>query len=549
MTLTNICLLAICFGAMWMLKEAAQAEPVAVPANRSPWDGPSPTDVDTLVASGVLTSPSRAETPWAADLQGTSVFEDTEPQPQYDGAPRDFASAFSSTPSGMLSPLNPGGVFTSEPAGQGGITQGVNVRLPFLGARRQGGFVQQAGPLALDLYAITFTALYSDLKMANSRADSDGGFLAAVSLQGALTLELGECAYVGVGFNIYYLPTVNRVGFYFGNGGAATAATFRYEWESGGWQFTVGDDFRVFNPVGDLLADYEVDEIATAGRYRFGRPESLGDRSYFSEDIFFSNVASIAAARRVNDEWMFRAQGGYVNMWSSSGSGLSNNGIFARAGLYYDSPGAWFLPWLAYDFRSLDRQDQQAHQITAGTSLLFTPAFRGYVRLGWVDLETEGASSRQKYLWELGVTHHINENLAHSLFGGQNYFVTDYGDPFLGSYGRYTLTWHPSASNWSFSASAQTEHNDLVDASGVTYQGRAVLAIDERTSLEFFAASARYDRTAAVFDRQIYGTVLSHRFSPTVRGSLSYQHSDYRTTSGRSDYTEHLFYISVTKSL
>ena len=551
MTLTNICVLAICICPVWMLEEAARADPLALPIGRVPTDHEAETESvlafsSTLLSSRVVTS---EETPLATDVRGESVYDDSTWALPSEAAEPTPSTAFSRGVSSLLTPLTPGSALWSEPQDDSSETENIKARLPFLNAYRQAGFVQRAGPLALDLYAITFTALYSDLTRSSPHTTSDGGFLAALSLQGALSLELGESIYLKAGFTLYYLPTINRVGFYFGNGGADTAATFQYQTDLGRWHLTVDDQFRVFQPVGDLLRDYEIDEIAVAGRYRFGRPETLQSRPFLAEDIYYSNVASVSAATQLNENWRFRAQAGHGDVWTASNLGQFHDQLFANAGLFYDSPDSWFMPWLTYSYYDIGSENLQAHQVLAGATLPLTPTFRAYMRGGWTVLEGSGSSSHQRFLWELGVVHNINDCVSHSLFGGYSYVITDFGNPFAGTYGRYTLAYSPSGSAWKLSASIQEDQNDLDGSEGLGYQGRATWALTERTSLEFLAVDARYRQAGSRYERRILKASLIHTFSPTISGLMSYQFSDYHVSAHQSDFSEHLIYLSVSKSL
>ena len=551
MTLTNICVLAICICAVWMLEEAVRADPIALPIGRVPADREAETEYVSTFSSTLLSSgfATREETPLASDIRGETIYTDsTWPLPS-EAAAVPSGTAFSRGVSSLLTPLTPGSALWSEPQDDSSETEDIKARLPFLNAYRPTGIVQRAGPLALDLYAITFTALYSDLTRPTPQATSDGGFLAALSLQGALSLELGDSIYLKAGFTLYYLPNVNRVGFFFGNGGADTAATFQYKTDLGRWHLTVDDQFRVFQPVGDLLRDYEIDEIATAGRYRFGRPETLQSRPFLAEDIYYSNVTSVSASTQLDECWRFRAQAGHGDVWTASNLGQFHDQLFANAGLFYDSPDSWFMPWLTYSYYDIGSENLQAHQVLAGATLPLTPTFRAYIRGGWTVLEGSGGISHQRLLWELGFVHNVNDCVSHSLFGGYSYVITDFGNPFAGTYGRYTLAFKPVGSAWKFSASIQEDQNDLDGSESLGYQGRATWTLTERTSLEFLAVEAHYKQAETRYERRILKATLTHTFSPTISGLMSYQFSDYQVSSHQSGFSEHLFYLSISKSL
>ena len=546
MTLTNICLLAICVCAVWMLEQSAQADPLTpLPADGAAAEPAYVRSItETLVNTAVTTDGSGL----AGDLgQGFDTDEYVPFTPVESQEKNGFRSAVSRGMSGLMSPFAPSGEMWSAPVGDGTFTGQVGARGPFLNscyAANSAGFVQSAGPLALDIYSITFTGLYSDFSQRSARAADDDGFLAALSLRGALTLDLGESFHLGLGFTVYYLPTVNRVGLYFGNGGLGTEASMWYKTDIGRWHVTVGDEFRVFHPVGDLLRDYEVDEIATVSHYRFGRPDSLQDRAFFSEDIYFLNIARISATRDIAENWKFTLYADRGDVWH--GTSLTKVGDDNRVGaeVAYASPETGLKAWLDYTY--YDRL--HAHMVVAGTAMPLTPTFTAYARAGLISYDYQGRSGLDHYLWELGFVHHLNEEISESLFLGYTYAFTDYGDDFLGTYGRYTITWHPDGTRWRFSASVQEDENTLTDARGLYYGARAVWSMTERTSLSFLGSTARYRRDGGVSKRWITGASLSHVFTPTLSGELSYQYSEYTAPNPDADFNEHLFILSLTKS-
>ena len=472
---------------------------------------------------------------------------ETELEPGLERSP--LRRMFGSGLGGLLTPFSPAGETTNQIVGQGTLTEGVGARLPFLNATRPGGMYQHLGPLGLDLYAITFTGLYADLNTANAKVKQDGGFLAAINLQGALTLELGESAYLGVGFSLYYLPTVNRVGFYFGNGGTGTAASFKYQTEIGRWQLSVGDEFRVYHPLGDLLNDYEVDEIAVEGRYRFGRADStLGNRSYLDESVYYVNVIAASATTQLDENWRLRIRAEHADFWNGTNVGKFNDQIFASVGLSYDARDCWYSPWLNYNYYELQNQRFQAHRVMAGVRLPMTPTFDTYLRAGWLFYDYDGISNLQHYLWEAGAVHHINANLEHSFFAGHSYAITDFGDAFMGNYWRYTATLHPEYSRWKFSGSVQQNQNDLDGTKGVAYALRASYVLGDRDSLDFLGVRTHYTRRSLRYERWLTSISFRHTFSPSITGLLTFQYDQYRSPGSISDYDERLVLLSIIKS-
>ncbi len=561
MTLANMFLLGLlCCCAIWLLEEAAQA---VVPAAQSL--GPLPADqmqdtdeylstaVPTLVRTwGYRELSSKTETPFSEDVLGTSQFDDYVP----------FAETGEYEPPGALdgSLSTLGDELRSLLAGENWSDStdnlyfgvGALARLAPLNAGvRAGGLTQEVGPLVLDIYSITFAGLYADLSQPYARVSDQAGFLAAISLQGALKLELGESFFLGVGFTVYYLPTVNRVGFYTLEGAdlATTSASVLYRAEAGGWNFLVGDRFRVGFGLENLMPSYDAGAVDAVDQYRFGRPQELGSRAFYAGEPSFFNEVGASASTQLDEYWQFRAFANNSNYWTASSLGPPNTLVNGGAILSYNTPEDWLRPWARYDYYEYADLKQQYHVIRAGLNVSVTPSFKVYALAGAaLPQGGNGETTGDSFLWELGAVHHINAELSHSLVGGHNYFVTDYGDAFVGTYVRYAVSWRPLGSRLSLSGGIQEERNDYNGIEGLGYGARATLALTELTGLNFFAADGQYTRQSARYNRSVAGAGLRHSFTPSIYGNLSYQYSRYRSPTPASDFDEQLFLLSLTKT-
>ncbi len=561
MTLANICILAACVCAVWMLGAAARAEmPMALPEGQGLEGEYLPTVPRTQVRSGFrLPGEQRDDTTLAPDVDEEAPLDEWQPPASRNEQPAaGTLSPFSQTPgfTGLAMPLVPGGMAWRQTYGDSAFTERVWASVPFvqLGPPRDTCLSQNLGPLSLDLYSVSFIAAYSDLQGMRPPPNEDSGFLAAVSLTGALRLELSESAALAVGFTVYYIPTVNRVGFYFGATSPITAASFTYETEIGRWEIKVEDVFRVYSPLGDLLRQYEVDEIAMAGTYRFGRLDALSDRSLYNEDVFFTNSASISAVTRLDEDWKLRLRANEVETWSGTRFQEYGSVLLLGADVVYDSPDLWFMPWASYDYMDFFKLDRTIHRVLVGAIVPVTPTFRIWARAGmsFTTLHDVGgnASNRQTFDWEIGLVHELNEDFSHSLFAGHNDFVTDYGDDFTGTYWRYTVSYHPRGSSWVISANVQDQQGDreLSPAYRYTSWGaRATCALSEATNLTLFYIDGRFTQDALVARRRISGATLSHSFSRSVSGFLTCHFSRYDSSSpGGLNFEEHLFIAGLT---
>ena len=436
------------------------------------------------------------------------------------------------------------------------VESGGQLRLPFINGAREAGIVQHLGPLGLDIYSVTAQGLYSELHYPHNAFRSDErDFLDIVGLQGAVTLDFGDSFHLGAVFNVYYLPTVNNVGFYSLTGTddfLSSRAGFLFQEDLGEWHFSASDGFQVGYGLGDLYAGYEVDEIATAGRYRFGRPESSGAREgYFvGEDVYFVNTISTSASRQLSDSWRFRTSILHSDYWTESNIGDFSDMFLAAAGVYYDPVGSPYSAYGAYNYYQMAKEKFVGQTVMVGATRSLTPTFKMHGRVGWMNIiKGNGSLGRDRFLWEVGIVHLVNERLSHSLFGGYNYVVTDYGDTFVGNYGRYTVNYRVPGSDWRVVGAIQAYNNDLTGLNSLMYGGQIIWALAEKTNLSFIGGSYRSARHGIFeFKRNILGLSLSHYFTSSLSCNLGWYISEQRHANRSLDFNERLLRFGITQS-
>jgi len=121
---------------------------------------------------------------------------------------------------------------------------------------------------------------------------------------------------------------------------------------------------------------------------------------------------------------------------------------------------------------------------------------------------------------EAGVIHRVTSALSHSLFAGSTFYIDEVGDPFMGSYWRYSLRYAPRGGRFSASAfTGQLLDNELTRRP-VHHHWRPTWssALPNRTSLSLYGAvTEEFDGTSSRQSR-LARLTLAHKLHP---GSLT----------------------------
>ncbi len=459
-----------------------------------------------------------------------------------------WVDRFDNGVNGLLAPMIPGEAVWRQPVGNGVLQESAQLGLPVQVTRQQSRVSYALGPLEMELLSVGLVGLYSEASGTGEEALPDDGFLGALTLNGALSVRITDSARLRVRASLYYLFTENKLGFFFGNGDASSAQ-FKYVTGLGNWEIKLEDRFSVYFPLSDALDPIEVDELAAAGRYRLGRPENTTSNPFSSDDIFFLNTVRLSASNWIAKNWKLRLSAEHWDIWRTDSFEHTNNVDRLGAGLFYDSRDSWFLPWATYDWYAINDSASIAQVASVGATLPFSDTLQGYVRGSWIDFEEENGRNFQRPGWEVGIIHNINQSLRHSIFGGQNFFLTDIGDPYLGSYWRYSMTYHPVGSWLSASFYVQQSESDLQDLNNLTIGARVDARLTERTQLAISASHTEGDNNFGDYSRDLLRLSVSRRLGHSLYSNLSFQYAQYESSYANFDFDELLLMLSLQWNL
>jgi hypothetical protein len=458
-----------------------------------------------------------------------------------------LGGAYERTMTGLLTPMIPGEAVWRQPAGPGVLEGNFHLGLPVSVSNRRSRVAVRAGPLAADLFSVGVLAIYSDLKGPRSELLPDDGFLGAITLNGALMLQLTQSAFLQVRASLYYLYTENKLGFYLGNGDGSSAL-LSYSTGLGNWDVRFDDRFTVYFPLSDTLDEVQVDEIAAAGRYRIGRVETPTNNPFNDQDTFFLNSARLTASTWV-DDWKIRLHADRWDVWRSDGFEHTAEVNRLGAGAFYDAKDLSFLPWATYDWYDINRGQWSVQQTVIGATVPFTRTLQGYARGSWISVESETGRTFDRPGWELGFVHHVTSALSHSLFAGYSFSITDFGDPFLGSYWRYTVRYAPPGSRVTAAAYVQQSSNDLSSFESSTVGARLETRLSPRTRAWLVMGLTDTEQQSASVRTQIVRLALAHQLTRKLTGTLTYQFTQQDSDLASADFDEQLLMLSLQWNL
>lgn len=487
------------------------------------------------------------------DPDGVGIMTATV-KPVYDSADADgWGSGQDQTLAGrladsFLTPMIPGEALLVQHTSTGTFRASSRLGLPFSVSRRKAKVDYLLGPLAVDFLSIGTIALHSSLSGPGADRFNDDGFLGATTLNTAVHLQLTDTATLRINTALYYLYTENKFGFFFGNG-APTSAELRYQTRLGAWDFDFYDRVRVFFPLSDALDDVQIDEIAVAGRYRFGRVDFVDPNPFGDEQIYFFNTIGATASTRLSDDLKLKLRAEHWDIWQTDSFVHRTEADRLGAGLFYDSHDLWLMPWATYDWYDINAGSRTVNHATVGASLPFTRTLNAYVRGAWISSESEDGRSLERPGWEVGAVHHINRSLTQSAFTGYNFVQTEIGEPFIGSYWRYSIRWAPVGTRTSFTAYAQEHTSDLAEWTASTLGARVETRLTEKTRLTLAASRVNAERGDTSYFSNIMRATLTHRLSRRLTGSLTWQTASFDFPDMLFDIDEQLFMLSLKLQL
>ncbi len=408
------------------------------------------------------------------------------------------------------------------------------------------------GPLYMDLVSLSGTILYSDYTGYGPAAETDG-WLSAVQLNFRGLVQITENLYLSGSGQVYYLPDENEFGFYFGDGNGSFLR-LAYETYFRGWEVTIFDEFRAVHRLSEIFDEIEVDEIAIAGRYRFGRYDDFQDTDYFDTDsIFFINRAGVEVNKDLTD--LARISLGYVHndYWNTLDFEEHRNWDQFYARLDYSGQDWRIAPYLEYRLTAVDSYDTLFHTVYLGATAAITENLRFAGRAGY--LHTGGTvSDGDRILGDLALTHQLSESTSHSLSGGVTHSIWYDAQNWLATYGRYTIR-QQFGSRLSGTAYTQYSDAESLDDDGRTHEGwlngvSLTAFVCEYTSLRLDVTYDQWTsgldgRPDIDIDRWIYRASLNQRLLPYLYARLLYQYEDYNRNDSLG-FDENLYMLTIT---
>lgn len=458
-----------------------------------------------------------------------------------DGTEDVLASSYSQTLNGLLTPMIPGEAVWREQTDAGSLKGQVRPGLPIGLSRRNQKVLWQAGPLAFDVNSVSAVALYSELNGPGASRFPDAGFLGGLLFNMELMVHVSDSTYLHLRATPYYLFTENRLGLSLGDGGLSTAGILSYTTYLRDWEIKLEDRAGVYTALHDLLDEMEVDEIAVSGRHRLGRLDLTSASPFNDEDLYFLNSASVKASNWLDRDWKIRLTGERRDSWKTTNFEKRGNINRLGAAVFYDSPDLWFMPWASYDWYDINDSQLVVQQAILGVTLPFTPRFQVYAKAEGTWSENDQGQTRERPGWEAGMIHRVTSALSHSLFAGSTFYIDEVGDPFMGSYWRYSLRYAPRGGRFSASAFTGQLDNELTDYQSTTIGGRLEQRFSNRTSLSLYGAvtEGEFDGTSSRQSR-LARLTLAHKLTRSLTSRLVFQILERDSSLDLADFDEQL---------
>jgi hypothetical protein len=400
----------------------------------------------------------------------------------------------------------------------------------------------KAGPLFIDICSLELVGLYSDISGPFAETLPEDGFIAAVGLTVRGMLRITPTTFLEASGTFYYVPTEGDAGFFFGGGGGSFVR-FEHQTQIGAWDILFFDVFDVFHPLSQLLSDVGNSASAVSGRYRLGYEYAFTERPFSDEYLYFRNIVGVTASTMLTENTRLRLGFDHLDTWQTSDFEHGTQMEHFSAGVFYDSPDLWFMPWATYDLYWYEGFEDPRHQALVGATFPFSKSLIAFARAGYTWDENWDGS----FLWDVYVNHRINSSWSQSAGAGYTYQLSPIGDDFLGYNARYSLDFAPGG-RVSAGGFVQWGGNDLTGSDQWVAGATSTVMIDSKTSAQgsMFYMQEENDFGFAS-EAWIYRAELLHSLSRTINLRLTYQLTDYEANTENTSYNENLFMLTVTK--
>lgn len=384
------------------------------------------------------------------------------------------------------------------------------------------------GGAYFDVLSIETGALYSDYEgPAAFREGEEDGLLGYVGFRFRTSIRIRPSLFLTANGEVIYLPGVNRVAFRMVDGNPLLRVN--YEFEAGMWDLQIYDEFGIYSPYGFFT---QSGAIERAGRYQFGFVDNRRSND-FLKDPYLYNTIGVRATRLLNEDWRLGLEADHRDYWR--GDDHFNREHFG-AQAASEGNRIPFSPILRYDAYSFDELDSFLHRLYASGSGRITQALRlqaggGYLWSSGYDREIE------RWVWNLGLDHQINEDTNHGVSVGQDLQLNELTvDTRVSEYLRYYVK-HALSSTVGVYGYAQWSRDRVLegDFAGGEFDARrfgAVLRYSPASNLRIGAGAAYDERVRSAggesFERWLYHLDFSTQIY--YRTTL-YSRAQYEETS------------------
>jgi len=411
------------------------------------------------------------------------------------------------------------------------------------------------GPLYGDILRIGAEAVWSDFSGDNfGDSGDDDGWLSIITLDARALLQISENLFISISGRVFYLPGDNEAGFYFGDGGNFSYLRLEYETYIKDWTFRAYDHFRVSHPLSEILDEVEVNEIETAGRYRFGRIDTDTASSIFEDDdLYFVNTAGLQASTHLNKDWLFDTGFEHIDVWRTFDFDRITSYDRLTALLQYTGEDLNFTPYFYYSLTALDDFQNWRHTAWAGLRGRLTQNLRLDSRVGYLNQDNADSVDTESFLWQIGLIHELGPYTNHSLYGGTTVQDTEFGNEYLASFVRYSIRQQLGSRIHSSVFAQWFDFEDLEqnfpERSGWLTGASLNISLSDTTWISLRASYDIFDERGdggvrPDRDRWLYRASISHRLFPQLIGRLSYQYEDFGR-EGAGGFTEHMIRIGL----
>lgn len=409
------------------------------------------------------------------------------------------------------------------------------------------------GPLYLDLLYIGAGVVYSDFNSDDGFARfQDDGWTGFVDFGVRSLLRISDNFYMSSVAQFMYLPFKNKIALRYGVFGEPIFFTrFEYKKKIGDWDFMLYDQLRGNTGFG-FNFDVNQPENDRAGRYVFGIVNDRNDEFFDDNTVIVRNSVGMRARRLVFDnQWHLLILADHTDFWQSFDFEQHRTRDLLIADLGYEGIDIPFAPRFRYQMLSNDGFDSMRHQISLRLLGRITENLRWTGVIG-ENFTTGTTTERDRFLWELGLEHHITAYTKHWIRVGENFFYNEFSpETITARFVRYGIEQRLDSR---LSMLAFTQYSDREVVNNENQRERLAVGL----SLLFrpldytkFRATAMYEQINPVnvsgdLDRWLYRVEMLQQLGLMLDASLFYQYEERQAVQG--SFTEHVAGMSVRRT-